>query len=187
MPSGDRPVELVRRTVLRLLSSFRSSRAERELAREIRSHLQLLEDQHIAGGMDAEAARYAALRAFGGVEQAKEHQREARMFRWLAGWAMDLKVGARMVVKYPGLTIVGGVAMAFAICVGTVIFEVLSLFVHPSLPLPQGDRLVQIRNWDVAANKAEPRALHDFTVWRSTLQSVTELGAWRDAARNLIV
>ena len=35
----------MRRTLLRLLSSFRSSRAERELAREIRSHLQLLEDQ----------------------------------------------------------------------------------------------------------------------------------------------
>jgi hypothetical protein len=71
----------MRRTILRLLSSFRSSRAERELAREIRSHLQLLEDQYIASGMDAEAARYAARRAFGGVEQVKEHRREVRMFR----------------------------------------------------------------------------------------------------------
>ena len=63
----------------------------------------------------------------------------------------------------------------------------LSIFVHPSLPLPQGDRLVQIRNWDVAANSAEQRALHDFNIWRSTLRSVTELGAWRDVTRNLIV
>ena len=57
----------MRFTILRLLSSFRSGRAERELAREIRSHLQLLEDQYIARGMDAEEARYAARRAFGGV------------------------------------------------------------------------------------------------------------------------
>jgi putative ABC transport system permease protein len=177
----------MRRIIFRLLSSFRSGGAERELSREIRSHLQLLEDQYIAKGMNAEEARYAALRAFGGVEQVKEHQREARMFRWLAGWSMDLKLGGRMLVKYPGLTVVGGVAMAFAICVGTVIFQVLSLFVHPSLPLPQGERLVQIRSWDVAANSAEPRALYDFNVWRSSLRSVTELGAWRDAARNLIV
>jgi hypothetical protein len=92
----------MRRTILRLLSSFRSSRAETELAREIRSHLQLLEDQYIAKGMDAEEARFAALRAFGGVEQVKEHQREARMFRWLAGWPMDLKLGDRVLVKYPG-------------------------------------------------------------------------------------
>src|SRR4029078_7918135 len=27
----------------------------------------------------------------------------------------------------------------------------------------------------------------DFDVWRGTLQSVTELGAWRDLSRNLIV
>ena len=132
----------MRRTILRLLSSFRSSRAERELAREIRSHLQLLEDQYIARGMDAREARYAALRAFGGVEQVKEHHREARMFRWLAGWPMDLKLGGRMLVKYPGLTIVGGVAMAFAIWVGLVIFQVVGLFTHPTLPLSQGARLV---------------------------------------------
>src|SRR5918992_3155801 len=140
----------MRRTIFRLLSSFRSSRAERELAREIRSHLQLLEDQYIASGMDAKEARYAARRAFGGVEQVKEHQRDARMFRWLAGWPTDLKLGGRMLVKYPGLTIVGGVAMAFAICVGLVIFQVVSLFTNPTLPLADGDRIVEIRNWDVS-------------------------------------
>ena len=146
----------MRRTILRLLSSFRSSRAERELAREIRSHLQLLEDQYIARGMDAEEARYAALRAFGGVEQVKEHQREARMFRWLAGWPMDLKLGGRMLVKYPGLTIVGGLAMAFAIWVGIVIFQVVeSLHPIPRCRYPQGARLVEIRSIDVAANVQE--------------------------------
>jgi predicted permease len=105
----------------------------------------------------------------------------------LRGYSLDLKLGGRMLVKYPGLTIVGGIAMAFAICVGTVTFEVLSAVVNPSLPLPQGDRLVQIKYWDVAANNEEERTLHDFTIWRGTLRSVTELGAWRDVARNLIV
>jgi putative ABC transport system permease protein len=53
---------------------------------------------------------------------------------WFDGFSFDLKLGGRMLVKYPGLTIVGGLAMAFAICVGTVIFQVLSLFLLPSLP-----------------------------------------------------
>jgi hypothetical protein len=105
---------------------------------------------------------------------------------WAAGFALDLKLGGRMLVKYPGLTIVGGLAMAFAICVGTVVFAVLTLFVHPTLPLPAGDRIVQIRTWDVAANRPEPRALHDFVVWRGALRSVTELGASRDVTRTLI-
>jgi putative ABC transport system permease protein len=177
----------MRRTILRLLSSFRSSRAERELAREIRSHLQLLEDQYIARGMDAEEARYAALRAFGGVEQVKEHQREARMFRWLVGWPMDLKLGARMLLKYPGLTIVGGLAMAFGIWAGLVIFQVVGLFTHPPLPLTQGTRLVEIRNIDVAVNHEEARILHDFLEWRQSLRTLTDIGAWHTSSRNLVI
>ena len=87
----------MRRTILRLLSSLRRGRAESELDREIRSHLQLLEDKYVADGMCRQEARYAARRAFGGVEQVKERQRDARMFRSLAGWPMDLKLGARQV------------------------------------------------------------------------------------------
>ena len=106
---------------------------------------------------------------------------------WLDRFSLDLKLGGRMLVKYPGLTIIGGLAMAFAICVGTVVFAVLTTLMNPTLPLPGGERIVQIRNWDVAANSAEPRALHDFLDWRGTLRSMTELGAWRDVTRNLIV
>lgn len=113
--------------------------------------------------------------------------RSRRGFRAFDGLTLDLKLGARMLVRYPGLTLIAGLAMAFAICVGTVIFQMLSILVYPSLPLPLGDRLVQVRNWDVTAKSAEPRALFDFDVWRSTLQSVTELGAWSDLSRNLMV
>jgi putative ABC transport system permease protein len=100
---------------------------------------------------------------------------------------LDLKLGGRMLVKYPGLTIVGGLAMAFAIWVGLVIFQVVGLFVHPTLPLPKGARLVEIQTIDVAANDEEERVLHDFLEWQKSLQSLTEIGAWRDSSRNLIV
>ena len=108
-------------------------------------------------------------------------------FRAFDGLSLDFKLGGRMLVRYPGLTVIAGLAMAFAICVGTVIFQMMSIFLYPSVPLPQGDRLVQIRSWDVAAKSAEPRTLYDFNLWRSTLQSVTDLGAWRNVTRNLIV
>ena len=177
----------MRRILFRLLSLFRSSRAEHELSREINSHLQLLEDQYVAKGMDPEEARYAARRAFGGVEQVKEHQRDARTFRWLAGWPMDIKLGGRMLMKYPGLTIVGGTAMAFAIWVGLVIYQFVGLATHPTLPLPKGDRLVQIQNMDLVENQDEEQVLHDFLQWRQSLRSVTDVGAWRDSTRNLVV
>jgi hypothetical protein len=125
--------------------------------------------------------------AFGGVERHKEELRDGRGRAWFDAFSLDLKLGGRMLVKYPGLTIVGGLAMAFAICVGTVIFQVLALLLAPTLPLPAGERIVNIRNWDVATNDDEPRALYDFVVWRNTLRSVTDLGAWRDVSRNLVV
>jgi hypothetical protein len=92
-----------------------------------------------------------------------------------------------MLVKYPGLTIVGGLAMAFAIWAGVVTFVLVGQFVNPSLPLPDGDRIVQIRNWDAAENDPEPRVLSDFLVWRDALRSITDLGAYRNVSRNLIV
>jgi ABC-type antimicrobial peptide transport system permease subunit len=64
---------------------------------------------------------------------------------------LDLKLGGRMLVKYPGLTMVGSLAMAFAIWVGIVIVQVVGLFVHPTLPLPEGARLVEIRSMDGTA------------------------------------
>jgi putative ABC transport system permease protein len=113
--------------------------------------------------------------------------RLARFRASLDAFAIDLKLGGRMFVKYPGLTIIAGLAMAFAICVGIVIFEVVTLFTHPTLPLPQGDRIVQIRNWDVASNRAEDRTLHDFKLWRDAVRSVTQLGAWREITPNLTI
>src|SRR5918993_4369307 len=109
----------IRRFILRLSAFVRSDRAEHELKREIDSHLALLEEQFRAQGMTAEDARDAARRAFGGVEQAKEHQRDTRSFRFLDDSWLDFKLGTRMLVKYPGLSLVGGVAMAVAIAFGT--------------------------------------------------------------------
>lgn len=56
----------------------------------------------------------------------------------------------------------------------------------PTLPLPDGDRIVQIRNWDVKANQVEARALSDLQLWRSSVRSVTELGAYRDVSANVV-
>src|SRR5919202_2929866 len=114
------------------------------------------------------------------LTQQKTHTRGDRRLAWLGGVPLDVKFGLRMLVKYPGLTIVGGLAMAFAVWVGAVVFEMVMLFMHPTLPLPGGDRIVHLRNWDVQANKKEPRALHDFVVWRQAMRSVTDFGAWEN-------
>lgn len=76
---------------------------------------------------------------------------------------LDFKLGFRMLVKYPGLTLVGGLAMAFAIWVGAGAFEFVAQVLHPTLPLEDDHRIVGIQNWDAARGRVERRVLHDFS------------------------
>jgi putative ABC transport system permease protein len=179
-------VAAIRRALLRVVAFFRSDHAEADLAREIHAHLQLLEDRFVAQGMSAEDARFAARRTFGGVEQAKEHQRDARSFRWLANSWMDVKLGWRMLVKYPGLTLVGGLGIAVGVAIAAGAFTIIYTLTDPALPVDEGDRVVVIQNWDTATKRQVRRTLHDFIAWRHELASVQDLGAFRQVSRNLI-
>ena len=160
--------------------------AESRIDQEIRFHIDMETERLVRGGLTPDEARRHALVTFGGVQQHRETLREGRGTSSLTGMSLDLKLGGRMLLKYPGLTIVGGLAMAFGIWFGAVTFEMLSILQNPDLPLPQGERIVQIQNWDTKENEADERALHDFQEWRTTLRSVTDLGAYRDASANVV-
>ena len=99
---------------------------------------------------------------------------------------LDFKLGLRMLIKYPGLTVVGGVAIAFAMAVGVGTFEFMSDVAFPTLPLDEGDRIVDVRNWDRNARRSDTRALHDFVTWRAELESIEDLSAYRGFERNLV-
>jgi putative ABC transport system permease protein len=99
---------------------------------------------------------------------------------------LDLKVGLRMLARYPVLTVVGTVAIAVAIALGTIYFEAVDKFQNPRLPIPDGDRVVSIRQWDVNASTAEGQMLHDFAAWRKQLRTITDLGAAITFQRNLV-
>src|SRR5262245_62853197 len=82
-------------------------------------------------------------------------------FSWL-----DFKVGFRMLARYPGLTLVGTVAIAVAMALGTIYFEAVNKWQNPRLPIADGDRVISVRNWDVNAVAPETRVLDDFAAWR---------------------
>ena len=90
-----------------------------------------------------------------------------------------------MLARYPGLTIVGTVAIAVGIAMGTLYFEALDKWQNPRLPMRDADRVVSIRNWDASAVGIEERSLHDFAAWQSQLQTIDRLGAAASFLRNL--
>src|SRR5687768_15512902 len=99
---------------------------------------------------------------------------------------LDFKVGLRMLARYPGLSLVGTVAIAVAIALGTLYFEAVTKFQNPRLPTRDADRVISIRNWDVSAVKTEARTLHDFAIWREQVRTVDHLGAAIAFVRNLV-
>jgi putative ABC transport system permease protein len=98
---------------------------------------------------------------------------------------LDFKVGLRMLARYPGLSIVGTVAVAVAIALGTIYFEATNKFRNPRLPIQDADRVVSILNWNVKGVEPDPRLLNDFAIWRKDLRKVTDLGAAISFQRNL--
>jgi predicted permease len=177
----------------RLVQVFRRDPRD-EIEDELSFHLEQRVRDGLARGLDRESARRAALARMGDVERARaecaallsaERRAHDRRVRLNVSW-LEVKLGVRMLVKYPGLTLVGGLGMAVAVAIGAGFFDVAAV-VDATLPFEDGDRIVAIENWDTEWNDPERRILHDFVLWRDELASVADLGAYRTVGRNLIV
>jgi putative ABC transport system permease protein len=102
-----------------------------------------------------------------------------RRMSWL-----DLRLGLRMLVRHPALTLVGGFGIAVAVALSVGFFSVMRAHIYPELPLPEGHRIVALENRDIVINDEERRSLHDFFAWRDELRTVVELSAFRRVPRN---
>ena len=99
---------------------------------------------------------------------------------------LDFKLGLRMLVRFPGLTLVAGMAIAFAIGMGAGSYQFITDWFTPTMPFEHGERIVELWNDDRETGRQDPRVLHDYVVWRQEVTTVTEIGAYRTFQRNLI-
>ena len=100
---------------------------------------------------------------------------------------LDFKLGFRMLSRYPMLTFVGSLAMAVAIAVGAGMFEAITRLTNPSLPLPNGERIVGLTFWDRTEPGIKSPSSYDARTWRDGLRKVEDIGSFRLIQRNLIV
>jgi putative ABC transport system permease protein len=90
---------------------------------------------------------------------------------------LDLKLGGRMLVKSPLLTITGCIAIATAIGVNAGFNEFTGdLFAGQARGEANGD-VVRLSNFDTESGARDPRVLEDLGRWRAELQTVREIGA----------
>ena len=161
------------------------------MAEEFRHHLELRTEELIRRGLTPESAARTARLEFGHVDSHKADARAARGLRMLDdigfSW-LDVRLGVRMLAKYPGLSLVSVIGMAVAMAIGAGAFGVIESVADPSLPLAEDERVLSLQIVDASrAGGVEQRSLHDFLYWRDALRTVTDLAAFSGARRTLVV
>jgi len=130
-----------------LMTTMRSllqrRRAEREFDDEAAFHLEMETEANIARGMSRDEARLMALRAFGGVVQAKEAVRDARTMRLEPLW-LDLRYATRVLMAQPRFTFAAVAMLALAIGLSTAMFTILDALILRPVPFRDPSQLAHV-------------------------------------------
>ena len=157
---------------------------EYELDEEMQFHLERDVEQKIKGGMSPEDARYAALKAFGGVDQSKEECRTARGVTFIEDILRDVSYSIRVLLKSYAFTFVVVLTLALGIGANTAIFSFANGILLRPLPYPQSDRLVAL---DETALKRGVDSMSvsfpNFVDWREQNKVFQDIGVYYGTSR----
>src|SRR5262249_43691183 len=163
-----------------LRSLFRRARVERELDEELQYHLERQIEENLAKGMTAEEARYAALRAMGGVERRKEECRDMRRVRLIEDLIQDLRYGLRTLRKSPGFTAVAALSLALGIGANMAIFSLVDAVLLKMLPVKSPEQLVAIESFNQRGERSKIFSYPIFEQLRDRSQVFTGVLAAED-------
>jgi predicted permease len=128
----------------RLTALFSRRQQDRELSEEVEVHLEMRAAELRQQGLDPGAARAAARREFGGLEQMKEAYRDRRGVPWIEILAKDVSYGLRGLRRNPAFTLAAVLSLALGIGANTAIFSFVNTLMLRMLPVEKPEQLVNL-------------------------------------------
>ena len=107
----------------RLLFFGKRARFDSEMREEIGFHIESRAAELEGTGIPKEEALRRARMEFGSTELAREDSREAWQFKWLEHFAMDLRVGFRVLWRSPGFSIPAILCLTLGIGANAAVFS----------------------------------------------------------------
>ena len=162
-----------------------------DLERELKSDLELEEEEQREHGLSPGEARRAALRAFGNPTLIREHTRAVWSWNWLENLLRDLRISIRTLLRSPGFSLIAVLVMALCIGAATSLFTVMRSVLLRPLPFHDPERLVMIYehfrdpSMNVQQFNYNPVAPADFYDWRAQTHGFEDMAAWRYGQFNL--
>ena len=123
---------------------FRRSQMDRDLAEEMRDHLQRKIEKNIAAGMTREEALYLARRQLGNPTLQQEQSRAAWGFSLLDSLLQDLRYSFRGLRKSLGFSGVAILTLALGIGATTAIFSIANTVLLRPLPFKDSARILHV-------------------------------------------
>jgi len=173
---GPSAVDSARQALARVGAFFRREPLDRELEEEVASHIAMATEDNIRNGMTPDEARRKAMVKFGGVEQAKERQRESRGLPWLETILQDLRYTMRTLRRDRGFATVAILILALGIGANVVVFSVVNTILLRPLPFYDPSRLVWIAPDDakgLSSSTYSVDAYEDLRLMNKSYEDVT--------------
>jgi putative ABC transport system permease protein len=178
-------VRQLRSWLVRIFGLFHRARREREFAEELESHLAMHIEDNLRAGMTPEEARRVALIKLGGVTLTEERRRQQGGLPMLETLWQDLRYGARMLLRQPGVTSIAVMALALGIGANTAIFSVVNAVLLRPLNYADSERLVMINHHYPKNNVKASVSAVGYSHYRDHSQSFESIGALAAWSPNL--
>jgi predicted permease len=162
---------------LRWRSLFTRGAVERELAKELRFHLEAEIERARAAGLSLNDAQAAARKRLGGLAQIEEECRDTRRTDMFETILQDLKYALRTLFNTPGFTAILILTLGLSIGATTAIVSVVEGVLIRPLPFQDPGRLVRA----YTRNESHPRFPinpNDFRDARPRMKSFESIAAY---------